>query len=293
MKLLETLRIRATARARRQLARLGVGEKPARLDLRLDEFDAPTPPGSGSPLRVDQWQDRLVEAIQWLGPVPMRITCAAGHPFLPDLVRFGHRLEMPVTVRTGPEGLDEARAEELVDRGMATCELVTTLDDAGAQAVRALIHARHTRAASLTVRVHYPIRAATVAGARSAFDSARGLGADGVVLVARWQGVTFGGAERAALDAALAEGWPLQATSPVAREALERLAAGGPGAPRSGGACALGGLRLALGPDGVATVCPFKPGHHGGALVDSGAGLAAHREAIRRCDRVCGHPELV
>jgi hypothetical protein len=293
VKLLETLRIRATARVRRQLARAGVGEKPARVEVRLDAFDAPGPLGAAAPLRVDQWQDRLVEVIQWIGPVPVRITATADHPFLPDLVRFCHRLEMPVTVRTGPAGLDEAKAEELVDRGMGTCELVTPLDAAGEHAVRALVHARHSRAASVVVIVSYPVTAATAAGARAAFGTARGLGADGVVLAAPWQGEAFSAATAEGVRAALEEGWPLQRTGSVAREALLGFAPGGPGAPRSAGACALGGLRLALAPDGVASVCPFKPGQNAGPLADCGSALAAHREAVRRCDRQCGHPELV
>lgn len=292
MKLLETFRIRAAAAVRRRKARYGLGEKPARLEIRLDGFDAPGPIASDA-LRVDQWQDRIVEAIQWIGPVPLRITAAADHAFLPDLVRFGHRLEMPVTVRTNPEPLSVERAEELVDRGMATCEVVTTLDGAGEAAIRALVHARHSRAATLTVVVHFPITAATAAGARAGFDKARGLGADGVVLAAPWRGFAVNAAAKEGIAEALAQGWPLQRTAAEARAVLGSLAEGGPGVRRTSGQCALGGLRLALGPDGAASVCPFHVGHHSGPLVDAPSALAAHRAAVRSCDRRCGHPELV
>ncbi len=294
MKLLETLRIRAASAARRRAARFGVGERPARLDLRLDGFDAPTTAGAGAALRVDQWQERLVEYLQWVGPTPVRITAHAGHPFLPDLARFCHRVEMPVTVRTGPAGLDVARAEELLDRGMHVCELVTERIDAEAEAaLRALVHARHDRALPLTVHVHVPIHEGSADGARGVFAAARGLGADAVVLCPPWQGVALGPSARAGVAAALGEGWPLQGTGRLAREVLVALAPGGPGAPRSGGNCALGGTRLVLEPDGAARVCPFHPGLATGPLAESGAALAAHRAAIRRCDRRCGHPELV
>lgn len=290
MKLLETLRIRASASVRRQKARFGMGDRPARLDLRLDGFDAPAPI-VGEPLSLERWQARVVELLLWVGPVPVRVIAEADHALLPEIVRFCHRLEMPVTVRTGARGLSPARAEELVDRGMGTCEVVTTLDVEGEAAVRALVHARHSRAASLTVHVHVPVGGEGRLAA--AFQSARGLGADGVVLCAPWQGAALAAAENADLAAALAEGWPLQKTSNVAKEALSRLQSGGPGAPRASGQCALGGLRLALAPDGAASVCPFKAGSTLGPLADSGQALADHRASIRRCDRVCGHPELV
>lgn len=290
MKLLETLRIRASASVRRQKARFGLGVRPARLDLRLDGFDAPTSV-VGEPLNLERWQERVVELLLWVGAVPVRVIAEADHALLPEIVRFCHRLEMPVTVRTGARGLSAARAEELVDRGMGTCEVVTALDAEGEAAVRALVHARHSRAASLMVHVHVPVGGP--ANLSAVFQSARGLGADGVVLCAPWQGATLGAAGSADLAAALAEGWPLQKTSKVARDALSRLQSGGPGAPRAGGNCALGGLRLALAPNGAASVCPFKPGSTLGPLAESGAALADHRALIRRCDRVCGHPELV
>ncbi|GDX80239.1 hypothetical protein LBMAG42_20500 [Deltaproteobacteria bacterium] len=233
----------------------------------------------------------MVEALLWVGPLPVRVIADADHAFLPEIVRFCHRLEMPVTVRTGARGLTAAKAEELVDRGMGACEVVTILDGAGEAAVRSLVHARHSRAASLTVHVHLPVGGE--GSLARGFQSARGLGADGVVLCAPWQGVTLGAAVASDLSAALAEGWPLQKTTNVAKEALSRLQPGGPGAPRAAGSCALGGLRLALAPNGAAFVCPFKPGSTMGPLADSGAALADHRAAIRRCDRVCGHPELV
>ena len=231
-----------------------------------------------------------MELLQWAGSVPVRVIAEADHPLLPEVIRFCHRLEMPVTVRTGPRGLTMARAEEWVDRGMAACELVSDLDESGEAAVRALVHARHSRAVQFTVVIHASPGGKLLSGV---FTAARDLGADGVVIAAPWQGVALSPPARAELDAALKEGWPLQQTSKVARTALDRLAPGGPGAPRGQGSCALGGLRLALAPDGAAFACPFKTGSTLGPLAESGEALADHRALIRRCDRVCGHPELV
>ena len=247
-------------------------------------------PVTGVPLRLEQWHERVVELLQWVGAVPVRIIAEADNPLLPEILRFCHRLEMPVTVRTGSRGLTVARAEEWVDRGMAACELVSDLDEPGEAAVRALVHARHSRAVQFTVVIHASPGGRPLPGV---FQSARDLGADGVVICAPWQGVNLASAARAELDTALKEGWPLQKTSKVARTALARLAPGGPGAPRGQGSCALGGLRMALVPDGAALVCPFKTGSTLGPLAESGAALAEHRASIRRCDRVCGHPELV
>jgi hypothetical protein len=293
VKLLETLRIRAASAVRRQRARVGLGDRPARIDVRLDDFDADGVV-VGAPLVIEAWQDRLVELIQWAGPVPTRLVAEAAHPLLADLVRFCHRLEMPVTVRIGPTGLDNARATELIDRGMARCELVVdALEGAGEAAVRALVHGRNSRAANLTVHVHLRVSEAGAAGASGAFEAARALGVDAVVLAAPFRGPALSAGARTAVQSALAVGWPLQATSPVAVEALPRLDGAGPGAPRRSGHCHLGGIRLALASDGVAYICPHKAGRAPGPLAESAAALADHRRQIRGCDRHCAHPELL
>ncbi len=293
VKLLETLRIRAASAVRRQRARVGRADRPARLDLRLDDFDADGV-AAGPALSAEAWQERIVELLLWAGAMPVRVVARADHALLADTVRFCHRLEMPVTVRTGPEGLDESRAAELVDRGMARCELVVNgLDEVAEAALRALVHGRNSRAASLTVHVHLVVDERSATHAASVFERARSLGVDAVVLAAPMKPSGLSSAAKAGVAAALAVGWPLQGTSTVAAEALSRLDGAGPGAPRTSGKCNLGGLRLALGPDGVGYICPFKPGRASGPLSEASESLAAHRDAIRRCDRHCGHPELV
>ena len=293
MKLFETLRIRAASAVRRQRARVGVADRPARLDVRLDDFDDDGV-SMGAPLTLEQWHERVVELLQWAGAMPVRVVARADHPFLAELVRFCHRLEMPVTVRTGPHGLSAARAAELIDRGMARCELVVPVfDDAADGALRALVHGRNSRAASLTVHVHLVVSEASAPAAASAYERARALGVAGVVLAAPLRSAALSASGQAGVRSALAVAWPLQATASVAAAALPRLDGNGPGAPRIGGKCHLGGLRLALAADGSAYICPHKPGRCTGPLASVSEELAAHRKAIRGCDRHCAHPELV
>jgi hypothetical protein len=265
VKLLESLRIRAASAVRRRAGRLAparmiLGDKPGRLDLRLDALDAPpahlavgaAASACGAPLDLDAWQERVVDFVQWAGPAPVRITAAADHALLPELVRFCHRLEMPTRVRTGPQGLGEARAEELLDRGMATCELVARSVGEAEDAARALVRARHSRAAPLRLVLELP----TVTAEDS--EAARGLGIDSVLAAAGWLGGD-----------------------------------GAPGRPRSGGRCPVAATRLEVGPGGTLSICPFKAGGTAARLPEAAAELAGHRAAIRACARECHHPELV
>lgn len=242
MKLLESLRIRARSSLR---ARLPLGERPSRLDLRLDGFDGPGNVPAPT-LDVDAWQERVAEFVMWAGPMPARIIGEASHPGLPDLVRFCHRLEMPTTVRTGPAGLTEDRATELLDRGMATCELVVAgLDDEAESAARALVHARHVRAGQLSVRLHV---AGVSAPSAQAVAQARALGVDVVVASPPWLGPD-----------------------------------GLPGARREGGHCPVAQRRVLLLPDGTVTSCPYKPGAARVLPPDLSAHRQAVRACDRAC----------
>lgn len=181
VKLLESFRIAAAASARKRLGRLGIVEKPGRLELALDDFDAPSQLGA-SVLGYEAWQDRVVGFIQWAGPAPVRITAHPDNPLLADMVRFCHRLEMPTRVRTSAQGLDRHKAEELIDRGMMLCELVAATVAEAEPAVRHLIHGRLSRAATLRVVLH-----ATKPVSPADRDSARGLGIDEVIEVPDWR----------------------------------------------------------------------------------------------------------
>ncbi|MBM4391751.1 MAG: hypothetical protein FJ090_11570 [Deltaproteobacteria bacterium] len=223
MKLLESLRIRARSALRARVPSLaGIVPRPPRVDLRLDDFDGPgnVPPAT---LDIDGWQEQVVAFVQWAGPMPARLIARADHRDLADLVRFCHRLEMATTVRTGPAGLSHARAEELLDRGMAACELVVDALDAEAEAAaRALVHARHSRAGQLTVHLH--VRGHAEPG-DDLSTRVRSLGLDRVVASPPWVGPD-----------------------------------GLPGDARRGSHCPVASRRVLLMPDGRVTACPFKGG---------------------------------
>ncbi len=226
-------------------------ERPSRIDLRMDDLDGPGAVPAGT-LDIDGWQELVAGVVMWAGPMPARVIARAGHADLPDLVRFCHRLEMPTTVRTGPAGLTEARATELLDRGMATCELVIHGLDAEAEAAaRALVGARHVRAGQLSVRLNLVGMADP---SPELVARARALGVDATVRSAPWLGPD-----------------------------------GAPGQRRQGGHCPVAQRRVIVNPDGSIGSCPFKAGTARAFPPD----LVAHREAIRRCDRACAHPETV
>ncbi len=298
MKLLESLIIRGRTRAR---ARLNRGERPARLDIRLDDLDAPNAVPDAS-LDLDGWQARIVEVVQWAGAMSVRIVARADHALLPDIIRFCHRLEMPTSLRTNARGLDRRKAEELVDRGLGECVLrVAGLDDAiqGAvlgdtaseadAAITALVLARHSRIAQIGVVIEIPFDARTARGVRSLIAWARGKGADGVTLASPFRGEPPDAYMNEAIDVYQAESAPFRRTSRTIIERIERL--DGVGAPRTRGRCPVLS-RLELLPDGTARCCPFKAGRGEGALAVAWADLAPHREDVARCDRTCGHPEL-
>jgi hypothetical protein len=70
---------------------------------------------------------------------------------------------------------------------------------------------------------------------------------------------------------------------------------GAPGVPRRSGACAVGGLRLEIGPDGALSHCPFMPGavHGSDVAADDARALVGQRTAVRACQRQCAHPDLL
>lgn len=215
------------------------------MDLRLDDFDGP---GNGPPakLDIDGWQEQVVAFVQWAGPMPARLIAHADHRDLADLVRFCHRLEMATTVRTGPAGLGTARAEELLDRGMATCELVVDALDAEAEeAARALVHARHSRAGQLAVHLHVRGHVPPSDDLRA---RARSLGIDRVVASAPWVGPD-----------------------------------GLPGERRTSGHCPVASRRVLLRPDGSVVACPFKGGAAGSFPPDLADHRAAIRACDRAC----------
>ncbi|MFZ5475957.1 MAG: hypothetical protein ACOZNI_04215 [Myxococcota bacterium] len=285
MKALEQLVIRARTRWRSRKAASGEAETPARLLLRLDDLDAPVPP-AGELQSLARWFDAVIRVVEATGPLPVRIVARADHGFLPELARFCHRLECPVSVRTTPGGLDARRAEDLVDAGVGRVAL--RAEDGLAGAIAALRAAVGDRGARMDVEVEVP----PGPWMRDAFGEARSAGADGVRVVA-WQGGPWEDATRAALAWAKAQHAPFHRTPPEALAAIADMAGDGPGVPRRAGACPVA-QRIEIGPDGRASCCPFLSGSAPpqDTLEATWAMLAGHRTAIRACRRACVHPEV-
>lgn len=267
MNLISRARVQLRAAAQRRAAGLPawaqarVGAGPAALWVALDD---------AQPLAF--WQERVLDLFLAHGAVPVTVAADADCGSLAEVVRFAHRLDVPVTVRIGAAGLDAAVAAALVDAGARR----VVVHAPRPEAFVALAAARASRGANVDLEAEV--------AADVGVSDARALvaaGADGVRVAAGWSG-------------APAEPWPLreliasfQRTPPELWQALRRM--GGqtePGAPRTGGSCAASS-RLVLDAAGLHQ-CPWKSG--GGAA--DWAGLADQRAEIRACRRECWHPSV-
>lgn len=306
MKALEQLIIQTRSRLRARRA-LSFGEgRPSRLTLRLDDLDAPGPiPAATS--SATRWHEHVIRFVEWEGALPTEVVGRAEHALLCDLVRFAHRLECPTTLRTSAKGL-APRAEELVDAGLDVAiirvagssdavqgaVLGETVDDAR-DAIEALLRARGSRSSRLDVLVEVPVDPRGLPELRELVAFTKALGVDGLRLAAPWRGGPWDDASRAALAWAAEQKGRFHQTPPEVFEALARMAGDGPGAPRQGGRCPVGALRVELLPDGSVRSCPFLGAAVpvGERLEDAWKALEETRGAIRRCERHCAHPELV
>lgn len=306
MKALEQLAVRTRARLREGRARLGLGGRPARLVVRLDDLDAPGPVPAET-LKLDDWFDAMVRVVEWTGALPVHVVSRADHRLLAEIVRFAHRLECPTSLRTSAAGMTQARADELVDCGLEqvyvrvagvseeaqAAVLGETVTDTR-RAIAALQAARHSRGAALDIVLEAPFHARSARELRALYEEARTVGVDGVRVAAPWQGGPFDAGALDALAWVAGQAGPFNRTAPALAAALGKMGGGGPGARRDVGACPVGALQVELLPDGSVRSCPFKGDttRVGDAMAPAWQALAAHREAIRRCDRACAHPQL-
>ncbi|MCB9797988.1 MAG: hypothetical protein H6741_35370, partial [Alphaproteobacteria bacterium] len=199
MKQLEQLLLLGRARARSARTALpGTrGLLPTRLVLRLN--DIRLRPGliraTGETLSAAQWQDTIASVVRWLGPI--RVTFAGGEPAasprLDGLVRFANRLECPTHLVTGG-GIEPARAELLVDRGLSAVTVLiggvdegthkasvgTSLAEATAT-LEAFRDARARRGRPVGLYVGVPLLAANATSVGAVGGWARQAGADGVL----------------------------------------------------------------------------------------------------------------
>jgi len=306
VKALEQLTVRARSRIRQERARFGLGGRPARLVVRLDDLDAPGAVPAAA-LTVDGWFDAIVRVVEWSGALPVVVVSRPDHPHLAEIVRFAHRLECPTALRTAASGLTAARADELVDCGLERVVLRVAGVSEGVQAavlgetvadtrraIAALREARESRAVALDIVLEVPFSDRTAPELRALFQEAGAVGVDGVVAAAPWVGGNYEPGSLEVLGWLQSQQVPLNRTPSTTFELLRAMRGGGPGLARTRGACPVGTLQVELLPDGTLRSCPFK-GDTATLRDDmepAWKALAAHRDAIRACDRACAHPLL-
>jgi MoaA/NifB/PqqE/SkfB family radical SAM enzyme len=308
---------------RRGWARLGRVDPelgaPSRLVIRLDEADLPGSLGEGVELTVKDYDQVLAQAVQWLGPVQLTVlaTHSVDHPCLPGLVRFAHRLECPTLVVTDGSGLDEKRAEALLDAGLSHIRVMvggvsdqihravvgnSSSDATGA--VAQLVSSRRARGRNLDIEVGIPWQGPVTEDLRAIVGWARQIGADGVRILAPYRAERMP-ANPELLDAVVDEAGDFCRTREAAIREIHAMVAsqdGQPGVARSEvegrrrrWKCPVGGQRLVITAVGRIHSCPFKApiGRWEGELRDTFSGAGEHLNAVRSCGRACAHVELV
>lgn len=304
--------------AARRVGRSPDKVEPARLVVRLDDTDLPGSLGTGDALQLGDWRKLIAGTVEWLGPVDVAVLAvhAGDHPQLAEVIRFAHRLECSTLLVCDGSGVDLARAEELVDRGLQAVRILVggvseevqravvgnSVLEATA-AVQAMAEARRDRGAALDLEVGVPWQADADRELRAVLGWARQAGADGLRVLAPWHARDMP-ADPELLDSLAAAERPFFRTSAAALAELHAMVAnqdGEPGLPRRSGParrrrfrCPVGGQRVEVGALGRVSCCPFKApiGQLDGRLVDTWASAGPHLEAIAACERACAHPEL-
>ncbi len=322
------------ARRARYARRVLLAEKRGwrgRLTDRLVRGDVPVPgrvvmdPGrswSGEllsdPLPPERWQQILLSATDWLGPVPVTILSRSPElpSVVPELVRFANRLECAVSLYGVDGGIDDELALRLVDCGLRRACLVLggVTPDLHAEvsgrsvgrttgAVSALVRARERRGVELDVVVDFPCTPSTAKDLEAVLGWAQQAGVDGFAVTPPF----LSPAAPAQLDDALARRvaeleasrgsfhCTTRGTAVALRESWE-AGDGGPGGigPTR---CPIAGLRVDIRGCGRFGSCPFHRsiGRLGpdDDLAHAWASGRAHFEAVSSCARRCRHPELV
>jgi hypothetical protein len=300
------------------LAKLGRRVTPVPARLVIDPSRGWSGQVQRDSLPLERWQELLLSAVEWLGPVPITILsrCPELSPLVPELVRFGTRLDCPVSLYGVDGGIDEELALLLVDVGLSRACLVLggVTPDLHAEvsgrsvgrttaAVSALVQARERRAAQLDVVVDFPCTPDTAKDLAAVLGWARQAGADGFAVTPPF----LAPAASAELDEALAfrirtlehSGAAFDRTAVGTAEALRASWEAGDGGPGGLGPsrCPVAGLRLDIRGCGRFGSCPFHRSigqvSPGDALAARWAEGSAHFEAVASCARRCRHPELV
>lgn len=299
MKLLEKGWIGLRSRFRRFRG----GSRPSRILLRLDDLDAPGPlPKAESSLEA--WQELLVDLYTWSGVVPTILVGRMSNPLLFNLIRFCHRLEAPTTLRTAGLGLGLREAEGLVDDGLD----VIWVRMAGAahqealcgeplertqQAIRAVLRARADRKVPLKVGIDAVYRLEAARELPGIFREARALGVDHIRVLPPWSGPAWDSRQSVMVDLVSLERPPFHSTPASVLAGMREMVDTLPGSPRHSGSCPVD-RQIEILPDRSLRSCPFHPGTvQASALSELPGCLSTHHKHIRRCDRICHHPDLM
>lgn len=322
MRMLEHAMADLRAALRRAAARTGPTAPgrvtPARLVLRLDDADLPGSLGEGDELTLAEWYRLLTSGVGWLRALPVTVLAVRGgrHPYLAELVRFAHRLECHTELVTDGSGMDLARAEELIDCGLAAVRVLVggvsepthhavvggALHEATG-AVLAFSEARRDRGLPLDIEVAVPWVGPAASEVKAVIGWARQSGVDGFRILAPWRASDLP-LDPELLDELSDEPAPFNRTPSATFEELHAMAAAADGLPglartglgfrRRSFPCPVGGQRLEISSHGRLSCCPFKEpiGVAGEDLRESWQGAGPHLQAIAACDRACAHVEL-
>jgi len=272
----------------------------------------------GDRLPVAIWQRALLEAVDWLGPVPVTLLSRSAQlpPDLPEVLRFVSRLECPAALFGVDGGVDDEMALRLVDLGLRRACLVLggVSPDLHAEvaglplepttaAIGAWVRARTSRRSGLDVVVVFPCTPSTASNLSGVEGWARQVGADGFAVSPSFH-APFAPAEVPAEVLARVRSLErsrdrFHRTPPGTQEALRSTWAAGDGGPGGRGPfrCPVAGLRIDIRACGRFGACPFHRSidriDGGRSLPEAWAAGQRHFEAIRTCGRRCWHPEIL
>jgi MoaA/NifB/PqqE/SkfB family radical SAM enzyme len=288
---------------------------PARLVLQIDDTDLPGTMGNSGEITIHAWHQLIAQVVEWIGPVPVTIiaTHSADDPLVDGLVRFAHRLECHTTLVTDGTGIDEDRADMLLDVGLSAVRVLVGGVSDGVQrqtvgnfaheatrAVAALLGARRSRGAPLDVEIATPWVDGVTDELTAVVGWAKQAGADGFRVVAPYKASRLP-ADPELLDAVVDDAGTFCRNSAYSIDELHSMVAhqdGGPGIARSHtqrrGKCPVGGQRLVVGARRAVYSCPFHApiGVLGDELSEVWAQAGSHLDAISNCSRACVHTEL-
>jgi len=288
---------------------------PARLVLRVDDGDLPGSIGISDEMSVQDWNQLIAQVVEWVGPVPVTViaTRSAGDPLVDALVRFAHRMGCHTTLVTNGTGIDAARAEMLLDVGLASVRVLVGGVSDGIQrqtvgntaqeatrAVAALLNAKRDRASRLDIEIGIPWVNGVTVELKAVVGWAKQAGADGFRIVAPYKAEGLP-ADPELLDGVVDAAGGFCRNSTYSIEELHSMVAhqdGQPGLARKRAhrrsKCPVGGQRLVVGARRAVYSCPFHApiGALGEEVSEVWSGAGPHLEAISTCGRVCVHAEL-